>query len=45
MKKDLMKSKDFGEIFEILESYPRKVNEVDAYTLIQTAEMPKYKIK
>jgi hypothetical protein len=45
MKKDLMKSKDFGDIFETLESYPRKVTDQDANTLIQTAEMPKYKIK
>jgi hypothetical protein len=43
MKKDLMKSKDFGEIFETLESYPRKV--IDIKTLLQTSEMPKYKIK
>lgn len=43
MKKDLMQSKDFAEIFETLESYPRKV--IDANTLIQTAEIPKYKIK
>ena len=45
MKKDLMRSKDFGDIFETLESYPRRVNDVDAKALIQTAEMPKYKIK
>ncbi len=32
MKKDLMKSKDFGDIFETLESYPRKV--VDDNTLL-----------
>ena len=38
-----MRSKDFGDIFETLESYPRKV--IDVNTLIQTAEMPKYKIK
>lgn len=43
MRKDLMRSKDFGEIFETLESYPRKV--IDVKTLIQTSEMPKYKIK
>jgi FtsZ-binding cell division protein ZapB len=43
MKKDLMRSKDFAEIFETLESYPRKV--IDVNTLIQTAEMQKYKIK
>ena len=29
MKKDLMQSKDFAEIFETLESYPRKVIEVN----------------
>ena len=45
MKKYLMRSKDFGDIFETLESYPRKVTDQDANTLIQTAEMPKYKIK
>lgn len=38
-----MKSKDFAEIFETLESYPRKV--IDVKTLIQTSEIPKYKIK
>jgi hypothetical protein len=43
MKKDLMRSQDFGEIFETLESHPRKI--IDVNTLIQTAEMPKYKIK
>jgi len=43
MKQDLMRSTDFGDIFETLESYPRKV--IDINTLIQTAEMPKYKIK
>jgi hypothetical protein len=43
MKRDLMKSKDFGEIFETLESFPRKVKDIN--TLIQTSEMPKYKIK
>jgi hypothetical protein len=32
MKKDLMRSKDFGDIFETLESYPRKV--IDVNTLI-----------
>jgi hypothetical protein len=43
MKKELMKSKDFAEIFETLESYPRKL--IDVNILIQTAEMPKYKVK
>lgn len=43
MKKDLMRSKDFAEIFETLESYPRKV--IDVKILIQTSEIPKYKIK
>lgn len=43
MKKDLLKCKDFAEIFETLESYPRKV--IDVNTLIQTSEIPKYKIK
>jgi hypothetical protein len=38
MKKELMKSKDFAEIFETLESYPRKF--IDVNTLIQTSEMP-----
>ena len=32
MKKDLMRSKDFGEIFETLESNPRKM--IDIKTLI-----------
>ncbi len=32
MRKDLMRSKDFAEIFETLESYPRKV--IDVKTLI-----------
>jgi len=32
-----MKSKDFAEIFETLESYPRK--HIDVSTLIQTSEM------
>jgi hypothetical protein len=32
MKKELMKSKDFAEIFETLESYPRKF--IDVNTLI-----------
>jgi hypothetical protein len=43
MKKDLMKSKDFADIFETLESYPRKV--IDVNTLIQTSEIAKYKVK
>jgi hypothetical protein len=38
MKKDLMKSKDFAEIFETLESFPRKFT--DGNILIQTSEMP-----
>ena len=38
-----MKSKDFAEIFETLESTPRKF--IDVKMLIQTSEMPKYKIK
>lgn len=42
MKKDLMKSKDFADIFETLESYPRKV--IDVNTLIQTSEIAKYKV-
>jgi hypothetical protein len=43
MKSDLMKSKDFAEIFETLESYPRKL--VDVKTLIQDSGLAKYKIK
>ncbi len=43
MKRDLMKSKDFAEIFETLESYPRRL--IDVKTLIQTSEIPKYKVK
>ena len=43
MKKDLMRSRDFAEIFETLESNPRKL--IDVNTLIQTAEIPKYKVK
>jgi TBC1 domain family member 8/9 len=43
MRKDLLKTKDFGEIFETLESYPRKV--IDFKILFQTSEMPKFKIK
>ena len=43
MKNDLMKTKDFAEIFEMLETFPRKL--MDDKTLLQTAEIPKYKIK
>lgn len=43
MKKDLMRSRDFAEIFETLESNPRKM--IDVNILFQTAEMPKYKVK
>jgi hypothetical protein len=32
MKNELKKTKDFGEIFEIIESYPRKM--IDLKTLI-----------
>lgn len=32
MKKELMKTEDFAEIFETLESYPRKM--IDVNTLI-----------
>lgn len=32
MKNDLMKTNDFAEIFEILDSYPRKL--IDSKTLI-----------
>ena len=43
MRTELLKSKDFAELFELLESFPRKC--IDDKTLIQTAEIPKYKIK
>jgi hypothetical protein len=43
MKNELMQCNDFAEIFEKLESFPRKVKDINP--LIQTAEMPKYKIK
>lgn len=38
-----MLTTDFGEIFEFLESYPRKM--IDVRILIQMSEMPRYKIK
>lgn len=37
MKNDLMRTTDFAEIFEIMESYPRKM--IDSKILIQTAEI------
>ena len=37
MKQELMKTRDFGEIFEIIEAYPRKM--IDLKTLVQTSEM------
>lgn len=43
MKPSLMQTKDFAEIFEILESFPRKF--MDVKTLIQTTEMPKFKVR
>ncbi len=43
MKQNLMNTRDFAEIFETLESFPRKM--IDVRTLIQTSEMSKYKIK
>ncbi|CDW83987.1 tbc domain-containing protein [Stylonychia lemnae] len=43
MKNELMQTTDFAEIFEILEAFPRKL--IDEKTLLQTAEIRKYKIK
>lgn len=43
MKTELMKAKEFSEIFETLETFPRKF--IDYKTLIQTTELPKFKIK
>jgi hypothetical protein len=42
MRNELMKAKEFSEIFETLETFPRKF--IDYKTLIQTTEMPKFKI-
>ncbi len=43
MKRDLMKSLDFADIFETIEKFPRKIT--DDKVLMQLAEMPKFKIK
>ena len=43
MKQELMRAKEFSEIFEILESFPKKL--VDSKILLQTADMPKLKVK
>ena len=38
-----MKSADFADIFETLESFPKKIQEDK--NLIQIADIPKYKVK
>ena len=38
-----MKAREFAEIFDTLETFPRKF--IDFKTLVQTTEMPKFKIK
>lgn len=43
MKGELMKAREFAEIFDTLETFPRKF--IDFKTLVQTTEMPKFKIK
>ena len=42
MKSELMKTKEFSDIFETLDSFPRKF--IDYKTLFQTTEIPKFKI-
>ena len=44
MKPCLMNTTEFGEIFEFLDQFPRKI-ENDVRTLIQLSDIPKYKIK
>eukprot|EP00350_Pseudokeronopsis_sp_OXSARD2_P011939 CAMPEP_0170552312 /NCGR_PEP_ID=MMETSP0211-20121228/10203_1 /TAXON_ID=311385 /ORGANISM="Pseudokeronopsis sp., Strain OXSARD2" /LENGTH=149 /DNA_ID=CAMNT_0010859939 /DNA_START=1044 /DNA_END=1493 /DNA_ORIENTATION=- len=43
MKEELMQTEEFGEVFDILESFPRKTK--DFKPLIQTASMQKFKVK
>jgi len=42
MKKDLKKSLDFADIYEIIEGFPRKV--VDERRLFQFASMTRFKV-
>ena len=42
MRNELMKTKEFSDIFETLDSFPRKF--IDYKTLFQTTEIPKFKI-
>ena len=43
MRPQLLKTTDFGEIFDIIENYPKKI--IDIKILVQNSDILKFKVK